>query len=97
MFCQKDINQLQSSYFVMIRRVENFIEVRSKNTGHCWIIKKLDYSSTLPVIIYHKHNNRDYYHRHGQATSITHAIKDIKNHDTYVLDKKEPCRIVRTQ
>ena len=44
---------------------EKFIEVKSKNTGHCWMIFKKTYDQIKPVILYHKHKaNDEWYHEH---------------------------------
>ena len=38
MFTRKEKNMLFDPYFEVIRETEQFIEVRSVNTGHCWSI-----------------------------------------------------------
>ena len=42
---------LQDKYFMILRTNERFIEVLSKNTGHCWLVQKticLLYTSPSP-------------------------------------------------
>ena len=40
MFTRKEKNMLYDPYFEVIRETEQFIEVRSANTGHCWSVFK---------------------------------------------------------
>lgn len=87
MFTSKDIRLCSDSYFTILRMcLENdYIELKSKNTLHCWIIKKM----TTRTLLYHKHSEHDaYYHKHRLVYSVSQAIKEIKSHDTYVLENK---------
>ena len=40
MFSTSEKRQLGDEYFIIIREEERYIEVKSKNTGHCWMIFK---------------------------------------------------------
>lgn len=66
---------------------DNYIEIKSKNTKHMWIISKpMPYIENKPIIIYHKHSQSvPYYHKHGYAYNIYQAVNSIKSHDEYVL------------
>lgn len=87
MFNQPDNKLLSSSYFTMIRQTEDYVEIQSKNTKHCWIIRKQSFSNTAPILIYHKHASSDsYYHKHRYSHSVKSAIQQIKNHDDFVLN-----------
>ena len=87
MFSNYEKRFLQSGYFELIREEEKFIEFKSRNTQHCWILfRKTNNNLERPITIYHKHHQLDsYYHKHYEAYGIGHAIKIIKGHDDYVL------------
>lgn len=86
MFTTKELRLLGQSYFETIRTTDDFYEIKSKNTKHCWIISKSALDSRMYVQIYHKHSTKiAYYHNHAKALNVEHAIKLIKNHDHYVL------------
>lgn len=86
MFTLKDIKLLEQPYFHVIRCTEEFYEIQSCNTNHCWIIQKIYSQDRRPVQIYHKHTIKTaYYHNHAFAINVEHAVKLIKDHDDYVL------------
>lgn len=86
MFTANEHDLLAAPYFRVIRTAHDYYEIQSRCTGHCWIIQKPYYTQRHPVRIYHKHGRKTpYYHRHGQANAIHSAIRQIKNHDAYVL------------
>lgn len=98
MFTRKEKNMLFDPYFEVIRETEQFIEVRSVNTGHCWSIFKNEYNQTHRVTLYHKHKESDpYFHQHRMCRNVVAAVEQIKSHDTYVLTeakKKEEIPII---
>ena len=48
---------ISRSYYDIIRVTDNYIEIKSKNTKHMWIISKpMPYIENKPIIIYHKHS-----------------------------------------
>lgn len=86
MFTQKDIRLLEQPYFQVLRTTNDFYELLSKNTKHCWIISKSVLSDKRPVQLYHKHTLKTtYYHKHAHTCNVEHAIQLIKGHDDYVL------------
>lgn len=86
MFSTSEKRQLEDEYFIIIRKEERYIEVKSKNTGHCWMIFKKIYDPNLPVVLYHKHSSTDaWYHEHKKARTVKDAVKSIKLHDDYVV------------
>lgn len=86
MFTQKDIKLLEQPYFQVMRTTESFYEIQSKNTKHCWIIRKPAKSGKMAVQLHHKHTIKTaYYHNHAYAINVKHAVKLIKGHDDYVL------------
>ena len=61
MFTRKEKNMLYDPYFEVIRETEQFIEVRSANTGHCWSVFKNIYNAPRKITLYHKHKESDRY------------------------------------
>lgn len=86
MFTKKECSLISDSYFRVIRQTDDFIEFQSKNTCHCWIIKKTSSEIQTLIKIYHKHTpNTPYYHMQSSSRTVTSAIENIKNHDQYVI------------
>ena len=86
MFTNKEKRLLGGGYFTIIREEENYIEVESRNTGHCWIIFKKTYDQDKPVVLYHKHRKTDaWYHEHWRTWTVKAAVHSIKSHDSYVV------------
>ena len=83
MFTKKEKQMLGGGYFTIIREEEKFIEVRSNNTKHQWIIFKKSIDSDKPVTLYHKH---------WETWTVALAVESIKNHDTYVIENRETIR-----
>ena len=89
MFTRKEVNLLHDPYFRVIREEENFIEVQSLNTGHCWNVLKVQFEQTNKITLYHKHKLKDqYYHKHRKCRNILTAVAQIKSHDDYVLEQE---------
>jgi len=90
MFTLQETFILADSYFTVLRQTETYFEIMSNNTKHCWIIQKHNHADKFPIWIHHKHTKKTpYYHRHGHSFTVSHAVKIIKGHDSYVL-KKQP-------
>lgn len=86
MFTAKERTLLTSPYFRLIRQTDDFFEIQSRCTKHCWIVQKLSYDR-YPVRIYHKHTKGTaYYHRHGHAGTVSSAVRQIKSHDVWQLN-----------
>lgn len=88
MFTKKQLSFLeQSDNYQVIRITDDYIEFRSRNTWHCWIIKKEPETFGLryPYTIYHKHKTTDYYHRHWQSYSVEKCVESIADYDNYVM------------
>lgn len=86
MFTHSEKKLLGGGYFTIIREEEKFIEVKSRNTGHCWMIFKKTYDQDKPVVLYHKHGKTDaWYHEHWKTRTVKSAVSNIKSHDDYVL------------
>ena len=91
MFTKKQLSFLNNSNYQLIRITDDYVEFRSRNTCHYWIIKKEPASFELryPYTIYNKNKPTDYYHRHWQSYSAEMCAKSIKDHDDYVI-RTEP-------
>ena len=90
MFTKSEKKLLGGGYFIIIREEKKFIEVRSRNTGHQWMIFKRTYAQDKPVVLYHKHSADDeWYHEHWKTWTVAKAVENIKEHDTYVLKRGE--------
>ena len=78
---------LSTDYFEVIRINDTFIEFRSRNTKHQWIIHMPPiFRDDKPILIYHKHSKSvPYYHKHGYAYKFSYAIRSIIAHDEYVM------------
>jgi hypothetical protein len=86
MFTAKELYQVNTNYFNILKTYDDFIEIQSINTKHYWIIKKQITYTRTPLVLYHKHSLlTPYYHKQSRANSINHAIQQIKSHDKYVL------------
>ena len=89
-FTRKEEKLLHDEYFNVIRETEQFVEVQSQNTGHCWSVFKNTIERSLKVTLYHKHKMTDqYYHQHRICRTVAEAVEQIKSHDAYVLEQQE--------
>ena len=79
-------NEVLASYAI-IRLNDELCQLRSRNTGHCWMIWKNYNADPFRIELYHKHHRQDkYYHQQRrQVCSVRNAIRIIKEHDRYVL------------
>lgn len=59
MFSRTEKKLIDTQYFEIIREMEDFIEVISKNTKHCWIIQKRLTECKRKVYLYRKHTLND--------------------------------------
>jgi hypothetical protein len=80
---------LNAGYFTIIRSDETFYEIKSKNTGHYWIVKKQNSSPSVPIQVYHKHSLQiPYYHKQRSTNTVQRAIEIIKEHDAFAMSHK---------
>ena len=89
-FTRKEEKLVHDPYFQVIRETDQFVEIKSINTGHCWNVFKNTIESTMKVVLYHKHKQTDvYYHEHRICRTVADAVDQIKSHDAYVLEKEK--------
>ena len=87
-FTRTEEKLVHDSYFQVIRETDQFVEIQSLNTGHCWNVFKNTFESPMVVTLYHKHKPQDsYYHKHRQCRTVAEAVDQIKSHDAYVIEK----------
>jgi len=87
-FTRKEMNLVTDPYFEIIKETDQFIEVKSLNTNHCWNIFKNTFEAAMVVVLYHKHKPQDkYYHKHKIVRTVKEAVEEIKSHDAYVIEK----------
>ena len=90
MILKKELNFINGNYFHVIRITDDYVEVMSKNTGHCWIIKQCLLGSDYPYLLYHKHKiSTPYYHKHQKVYTFLRAIQAIKSHDKFVISSEK--------
>lgn len=86
LWTSKEQKILNDPYFQVLRITERYYELKSRNTGHFWIIQK-QYTGKYPVVLYHKHSDKiTYYHRHRNTYSVRDAVAEIKEHDQYIAN-----------
>lgn len=88
-FTSKEVVTLYDNYFQITAWERTYFEIVSKNTGHYWIIIKPDepINHECVVEVLHKYKRKDYYHHQCYSKTVGVAVKKIKAHDTYVLNK----------
>ncbi|SFH76347.1 hypothetical protein SAMN04487830_107114 [Pseudobutyrivibrio sp. OR37] len=91
MKCKKNIetynyfNEINKSYFKLIRSNNNYVELQSNNTKHYWIINA--YSNRVEIL--HRHSERYEYHKERwRPTSIDNAVKLIISHDIFQMNHR---------
>lgn len=72
---------------LVIVRAEPYIEVQSRDTLHCWIIKKIRTNKDSHIILHHKHPKQRHYHEHDKVLTVEEAVNLILRHDQYVINR----------
>ena len=85
MFSRADLNSLDSRYFRIDVMNDYDVIVMSRNTGHFWQVHCYGNDGSGECVIFHKHEALHPYHKHGMATSLRGAIRQIKGHDVFQL------------
>lgn len=91
MFTAKDYSMIFRKEFIILHKTKFYVEFMSKSTKHCWMIYKHGSPDIFPVWMYHKHRQMDScYHLHRRKMSVVSSIKEILQHDQYILsDRKQ--------
>lgn len=93
MFTKQALRCVSSKYFRIIDQSAYTITLQSQNTQHCWHILYQSYGKAESCLIYHTHKEYTPYHLHGHAKNIKIAIKKIKEHDMYQMQRNVHCNI----
>ena len=87
-FTRKERALLNDPYFQVLRETDQFIEVESVNTKHCWYVFKNTIEQHVTITLYHKHSrSKPYYHKQKVCRTVTEAVEVAKSHDSYVLEQ----------
>lgn len=89
MFTQEELDQIDASYFKIIKAGNHTVTLQSKNTKHCWHILHQEYPHFKSCKIYHTHKENTAYHEHGSAPTLAQAINEIREHDTFQLNTRK--------
>ncbi len=87
MFTQKDLRNIDRSYFRVISAGCFGVTLQSKNTSHCWHIASEDFGNYKSCKIYHTHHEGTAYHEHGHGRMLGSCMEQIRSHDRYQLAK----------
>ena len=79
-----------TNYFRIIRQADNFIEIMSLNTQHCWIIQRKELCvDDNRYWLYHKHKITDqHYHLHAKILNVSRAVSKIRYHDFNTIHRE---------
>ena len=86
-FTGREIVEYYDPYFVQLAWESQYLEVKSKNTGHYWGIVYTG-KENAPIMLLHKYQDYHDYHKQCDCLTVHSAIKKIKKHDDYILNKK---------
>lgn len=89
MFSAEDLKVLDPKYFSIITVSDYDVTIMSRNTGHIWYIHNREYPGEGTCIIFHKHKASYPYHQHGRANTLRQAVRGIKAHDKFQLEKRK--------
>lgn len=89
MFQTKELERIDSDYFVIFQKSAYCVTLQSKNTGHCWHILHLEYPTFKSCTIYHNHKMGADYHLHGHAPTLAHSVSLIMEHDIFQLNGRK--------
>ena len=76
------ITAVDKKYFDVIRTSDQDVILRSKNTGHWWLIRCSDEG----CVLFHKYKKKDQFHLQMIAPSFRQAVRNIKNHDIWIME-----------
>ncbi len=87
MFSNFELSLFHSDYFSNFSYENGIIEVQSKNTGHWWLIFRMDMPRSTMVAVRHRYPGVKKYHVQCHVHTLHKAYTMIKEHDTYILKK----------
>ena len=88
-FTKKEMKLINDPYFELIKETDQFMEIKSVDTGHCWNVFKNTIEAGKHVVLYHKHSIEEiHYQKHKECRTVTEAVDIIKTFDAYLLERK---------
>ncbi len=81
------------NYFMLLKKEDKCIDIKSKCTRHSW---KIEHISGY-YILYHKHHDIDPYHVQNYVLELTDAIEEIICHDKFQLNGRKPTHATYTR
>lgn len=92
-FSNDKVNNFAPGYFDILASEPEKLLLRSRNTGHIWKITREEDC----IRLWHKHCERDPFHRHAVFVTLEYALYEILYHDQYQLNGRKPLEPVLTQ
>lgn len=92
MISEEEKRALSSKYFEIFVVDDYDVVLKSRNTGHYWVIRCTGELGPQSVIIFHKHHLKDEYHLHEKTGSLQEAIRRIQGHDRFQLNGRKRVR-----
>lgn len=88
MFSKSELSLFQSDYFSHFKYENEIIEVRSQNTGHWWLISRMDMPISTMIVVKHRYPGVKKYHKQCHVHTVAKAYRMIIGHDTFILAKQ---------
>lgn len=87
-----ELSYFESEYFRNFSYLNNSVEIQSKNTGHWWLIQKIEMPICNKVKVWHKYHKSHKYHVQFHVDTCKTAYTKIASYDIIVLNRS-PKRI----
>lgn len=90
MLKKRDYKLFDDSYFTIVRKEINFVELKSNATGHFWSVFSNQFDEVNRITVYHKKRAQETkYHEYSKCDSVVEAISHIKEFDKQFLERQE--------
>ncbi len=88
MYTQQELDSIDKKYFAVIVVDQYDVTLMSKNTHHVWQLHNLELPDGEVTLIFHKHKASRPYHKQGRANTLRQAIRSIRGHDWWQMNRK---------
>lgn len=79
MLKKRDYKLFDDSYFTIVRKEINFVELKSNATGHFWSVFSNQFDEVNRITVYHKKRAQETkYHEYSKCDFVVEAISHIK-------------------
>lgn len=87
MFTRKELQMVDTDYFLVIERTAFHIIIKSINTGHIWDLYSKENPHGTSIVVFHKHDDGAAFHEQPwmHPSSVIDAQEAIKSHDAWHL------------